>query len=127
MLLQSHFIACTYKVQTFFKLRGVTLPQWSATFPSSRAKNKLCRAWRAVLIFYQQFRSFAIYDVAKTWELMEFESDQIPDFTVHSENLTYEIQHNCSTVPFLKRSPPLVCMQYMKLQGGHSFIKYYIS
>jgi len=37
-------------------------------------------------------------------------------FTVHSENQKYEIQHNCSTVRFLKRSP--LSMQYKKLQGG---------
>jgi len=54
-----------------------------------------CRVWwavltgRAVLIFYEPFRSFAVYDVAKTWELMKFQSDQTPDFTVYSENPTY--------------------------------------
>jgi len=42
MLPQSHFIACNYKIQTFFKPHGMTLTQESATFPSSRAKNKLC-------------------------------------------------------------------------------------
>jgi len=31
--------------------------------------------WWGVLIFYQQFRFFTVYNVAKTWEFMEFESD----------------------------------------------------
>jgi len=29
----------------------------SAAFPESRAKNKLCKVWRAVLVFQQQFLS----------------------------------------------------------------------
>jgi len=45
------------------------IKQGSATFPESRAKNKLCKVWRAVLIFHQQLRSFA---VVKSWEFMEF-------------------------------------------------------
>jgi len=80
MLPQSRFIACNYKIQTFFKARGETLPQGSATFPSSRDKTKLCNVWLAVLIFYQQFRSFAVYNVAKTWEFTELASEQTPDF-----------------------------------------------
>jgi len=35
----------------------IALDQESATFPQSRAKNKLCKVWRAVLIFHQQFGS----------------------------------------------------------------------
>jgi len=35
----------------------IALDQGSATFPQSRAKNKLCKVWRAVLIFHQQFGS----------------------------------------------------------------------
>jgi len=38
MLPQSHFIAGNYKVQTFFKPRGETLPQCWAIFLSSRSK-----------------------------------------------------------------------------------------
>jgi len=45
------------------------IKQGSATFPESRAKNKLCKVWRAVLIFHQQFHSFA---VVKSWEFMDF-------------------------------------------------------
>jgi len=45
------------------------IKQGSATFPETRAKNKLCKVWRAVLNFHQQFRSFA---VVKSWEFMEF-------------------------------------------------------
>jgi len=33
------------------------LDQGSATFPESRAKNKLCQVWRTVLIFHQQLCS----------------------------------------------------------------------
>jgi len=50
----------------------LVLDQGSATFPSLQDKNKICRVLRAVLIFYQQFHSFAVYDVVKTWEFMEF-------------------------------------------------------
>jgi len=47
----------------------ICLNQGSATFPKSRARNKLCKVWRAVIIFHQQFRSVA---VVKSWEFMEF-------------------------------------------------------
>jgi len=80
MLPQTRFIACNCKIHTFFKARGETLSQGSATFPSPRARTKLCNVWLAVLIFYQQFRSFAVYNFAKTWEFTELESEQTPDF-----------------------------------------------
>jgi len=38
-------------------------------------KQTLRRVWQAVLTFYQQFRSFAVGDVVKTWDFMECESD----------------------------------------------------
>jgi len=48
--------------------------------------------------------SFAVYDVVKTWEFMEFSSDQLLLFKVRNESPKHDIQYKCSTVRFLVSS-----------------------
>jgi len=45
---------------------------WVGNLSQSRAKNKLCKLWRAVLISTNNSLPFAVYDVVKIWGVMEF-------------------------------------------------------
>jgi len=47
--------------------RFLAIVQESAIFSGLRAKNKLSKLWRAVLISTNNSVPFAVYDVAKAW------------------------------------------------------------